>query len=203
MTSTRYTVAGVVSLVGGGLAILLQYLVTPLSDGNVEGAELLDTVAAHHTAMGWALALDVPMLLAAPAVLFIGGLAGMRTSKLAAAATVLLFFPMLMSLPPVVGFDGLAYFAAAEPNRTAMVHLVETWQSSAYFAIGLFPYVVCQVVGSVMMAVAPSRPGRCRRGPLSPSDSGRSCRPPASRRAVGRSPLWATWCCSLPGQPAR
>jgi hypothetical protein len=83
MTSTRYTVAGVVSLVGGGLAILLQYLVTPLSDGNVEGAELLDTVAAHHTAMGWALALDVPMLLAAPAVLFIGGLAGMRTSKLA------------------------------------------------------------------------------------------------------------------------
>jgi hypothetical protein len=62
MTSTRYTVAAVVSLVGGGLAILLQYLVTPLSDGDLDGAELLDRVAAHHTAMGWALVLDVPAL---------------------------------------------------------------------------------------------------------------------------------------------
>lgn len=154
MQSTRYTVAGVVSLVGGGVAILSQYLITPLKGADVATAELLDKAAAHHTAMGGALALDVPLLLAAPAMLFIGALAGMRTSRFAAVATGLLFFPLLMSLPPVVGFDGLVYFAAAQPDRGAMTQLVDSWQGSAYFAVGLFPYILCQLIGSVMMAVA-------------------------------------------------
>lgn len=159
MVGTRYRAAGAVCLIGGGLAIVAQYLVTPLSGGDLTSAELLETASAHHTAMGWALALDVPLLLAAPAMLFVGALALMRTSRLAAAATVLLFFPLLMSLPPVVGFDGLVYLASAEPERAAMVQLVEAWQGSSWFAVGLFPYLLCQLVGSVMMMIALLRAG--------------------------------------------
>lgn len=84
MVPTRYTLAGMISLIGGGLAIVAQYLVTPLNGGNPTTPELLDTVAAHHTAMAWTLALDVPLLLAAPAMLFVGALARMRTSRLEA-----------------------------------------------------------------------------------------------------------------------
>jgi len=154
MAFTRYTAAGTVSLVGGGAAIVLQYLVSPLSGGDLTSAEVLEEVAANRTAMAWALVFDVPLLLAVPAMLFVGALARMRTSRLAAAATALLFFPLLMSLPPVVGFDGLAYFAAAEPDRASMVHLVDSWQGSAWFAVGLVPYILCQLVGSVLMAIA-------------------------------------------------
>ena len=154
MVSTRYTVAGVVSLVGGGAAILAQYLVTPLSGGDLGSSKLLDKVAAHHTQMAWTLVLDVPLLLAVPAMLFVGALAGMRTSRLAAVGTALLFFPLLLSLPPIVGFDGLAYIAAAEPDRAAMVHLVDSWQGSTWWAVGLYPYVVCQLIGSVLLATA-------------------------------------------------
>ncbi len=154
MQSTRYTIAGVVSLVGGGAAILAQYLITPLKGGDAGTAALLDTAAAHHTAMGWALALDVGVLLAAPAFLFIGALAGLRTSRLAGVATGLLFFPLLMSLPPVFGLDGLVYLAATQPDRGAMTQLVDSWQQSTWYAVGLFPYVLCQLLGSAMMALA-------------------------------------------------
>ena len=159
MQSSRYTIAAVVSLVGGGVAIVAQYALSPVNGADAGAADLLDRVAAHHTAMGWALALDVPALLAVPAILFIGALGSMRTSRLAAVAAALLFFPLLMSLPPVFGFDGLVYFASVAPDRAAMVSLVETWQGSAYFAVGLIPYVVCQFVGSVMMAAALLRAG--------------------------------------------
>ncbi len=159
MDSTRYKVAGGVSLVGGGLAIVLQYLVTPLKDGNTDAAGMLATVAAHRTAMGWAVALDFAVLLALPAMLFLGALARMGTSKLAAAGVVLLFFPLLISLPPVFGFDALAYFASSGADPAAMASLVDAWQSSAYFAVGLIPYIVCQLVGSVMLAVALARAG--------------------------------------------
>jgi len=47
MLSTRATVAGAVSLVVGGGAIVLPYLVTPLS-GDVSSSELFDKVTVSH-----------------------------------------------------------------------------------------------------------------------------------------------------------
>ena len=170
----RYKIVGAISLAVGGAAVLLQYIVTPLS-GDLTGKELVATVTEHHTAMGWALALDFPVLLAVPAFLFIGHLAGARSSVRASIATAFLFFPFVLSLPAAFGLDGLAFLAGAEPNQAAMVHLVDSWQNSAWFALSLAPYVLLQIVGGILMAIAllkaedrrlpgwPSRPvsGRC------------------------------------------
>ncbi len=150
---TRYQVAGAVSLVVGGAAVLLQYIVTPLS-GEMTGTELVAKVTEHHSAMGWAVALDFPVLLAAPAFLFVGHLAHARTSVLASIATAFLFFPFVLSLPALGGLDGLALLAGSEPDKAAMAHLVDSWENSAWFALSLLPYLLLQVVGAILMAIA-------------------------------------------------
>lgn len=150
---TRYRAVGAISLVVGGAAVLLQYLVTPLS-GDMTGKEIVASVTEHHAAMGWALALDFPVLLAAPAFLYVGHLAQARTSLLASVATAFLFFPFVLSLPAAMGLDGLAFLAGSEPDKGAMAHLADSWVNSAWFALSLLPYLLLQVIGSILMAVA-------------------------------------------------
>ncbi len=149
----RYQLVGAISLVVGGAAVLLQILITPML-GDLTGTEIVANATEHHTAMAWALALDFPVLLAAPAFLFIGHLAGARTSVLASTAAAFLFFPFVVSLPAVMGLDGLAFLASTEPDPAAMGHLVDSWENSAWFAVSLFPYVLLQTVGAILMAVA-------------------------------------------------
>ena len=151
---SRYRIVGAICLVVGGLSIVLQYLVTPLNSGEMKGTELVAEVTKHHTAMGWAVALDLPLLLAAPAFLFLGSLAGARTSRLASIATGFLFFPFVLSCPPVVGFDGFAFLAGAQPDKEAMAQLADSWQNSIWWAAGLLPYVLLQIVGSIMLGIA-------------------------------------------------
>ncbi len=154
MNSMRYKVAGAFSLGVGGASVLVQYIVTPLSNGNMTGKETVVAVTHHHTAMGLALVLDFPTLLALPAVLFIGGLARARTSVLASVAAAALFLALLEAVPQLFGLDGLAFLAATEPDKAAMAHLIDSWQNSAWFAAGLFPYLLLQIVGSILMAIA-------------------------------------------------
>lgn len=151
---TRYRVVGAICLFGGGLAVLLQYIVTPLSGGEMTGEEIVATVTEHHSAMGWALALDLFVLLAAPAFLYIGSIAGARTSTMASVGAAFLFFPFVVSLPAVFGFDALAFFAGTQPDPVAMGALVDSWQDSIWFAVSLFPYVLLQLVGSVLVSIA-------------------------------------------------
>jgi len=153
-----YKVAGAIALVVGGAAALLQTIVTPLT-GEMTGAELVATVTEHRTAMGWALALDFPVLLAAPSFLFIGHLAQARTSLLASIATVFLFFPFVLSLPAVGGLDGLAFLAGAEPDKAAVAGLVDSWEGSTWFVLSLLPYLLLQIVGAILMAIALVRAG--------------------------------------------
>jgi len=150
---TRYRAVGAITLVVGGAAVLLQYVVTPLS-GDMTSKGLVAQVTEHHTAMGWALALDFPVMLAAPAFLYIGHLAQARTSTLASVATAFLFFPFVLSLPAVMGLDGLAFLAGSEPEKASMTQLVDSWTSSAWFAFSLLPYLLLQVIGAILMAVA-------------------------------------------------
>ena len=149
----RYKLVGALARSVGGVTVLLQYIVTPLS-GNLTGAEIVATVTEHRTAMGWALALDFPVLLAVPAFLFIGHLAHARTSVLASVGTALLFFPFVLSLPAIFGLDGLAFLASAEPDKAAMAQLLDSWQGSTWFALSLLPYLLLQIVGGILMASA-------------------------------------------------
>ncbi len=150
---TRYQVVGAISLVVGGAAVLLQIMITPLL-GTSTGAEIVAKATEHHTAMAWALALDFLVLLAAPAFLFIGHLAGARTSALASTAAAFLFFPFVVSLPAVMGLDGLAFLSTGEPDPAAMAHLIDSWENSTWFAVSLLPYLLLQLVGAILMAVA-------------------------------------------------
>jgi len=149
----RHRIAGAICLVLGGSAVVLQYLVTPLT-GSMTGSELVAKATDHHAAMGWALALDFPVLLAAPAFLYVGHVARARTSVLASLGGAFLFFPFVLSLPALLGLDALAWFAGSQPNKAAMADLVDAWQGSAWFAISLVPYVLLQVTGAVLLAVA-------------------------------------------------
>lgn len=159
MEPTRYRAAGAACLVIGGVAVALQYVITPLANGNMTGAETVDTVTRHHAEMGLALALDTPCLLALPAVLFIGWLAKARTSVLASVATALLFTSFLLAVPTLFGLDGLAFLVGRQPDKAAMAHLIDSWQGSTWFALGLFPYLIFEVVGSILLAVALRRAG--------------------------------------------
>ncbi len=149
----RYKMVGAISLVVGGAAVLLQYIVTPLS-GDMTGEDLVAKVTEHHTEMGWALALDFPAMLAATSFLFIGHLAHARTSVLASTASAFLFLPFVLSLPAAMGLDGLAFLAGSEPDKAGMARLVDNWQDSPWFAISLVPYLLLQVVGSILLAIA-------------------------------------------------
>ncbi len=155
METTRAKAAAAVTLIGGAVAVVLQYIVTPLGSGTAKGAEMLDTAAAHHSAMGWAVALDlVVLVLAAPAFLFLAALGRWQISKLAAIGAVLLFGGFLLSIPAIDGLDALAFFGSGEPDRAAAAHLLDTWQNSGWFAVGVLPYLLGQIVGSILLAIA-------------------------------------------------
>lgn len=151
--SHRVTAAGVISLVVAGIAALLQQVVTPLTQA-VTGQQVVAAAATHQSAMGWTVALDFPVALAASAFLFIGYLAHARRSTLAAVATVFLFVPFVLSLPAVSGLDALAMLAGSSSEPAAMANLVDAWLGSAWFALSVLPYLLLQVVGAILMAVA-------------------------------------------------
>lgn len=150
--SRRYAWSGALCLVGGALAVLVQWLLTPV-DASLEASELLAQVADHHTAMGWALALDVPILLVIPAVLFAGHLAGSRTSVLAGIATAICFVPMLGSVV-LLAFDALVYEAATQPDRGAAARLVDDFQNNAFVGGLTVFYLLTHVIGFILLAVA-------------------------------------------------
>jgi hypothetical protein len=150
--SKSFTASGVVCLVGGSLAVLVQYLVTPVS-GSMEIPELLDRVAEHHTAMAWALGLDFAVLLVVPAVLFVGYLAGSRTSSLAGVATALCFVPAIGAVV-LVALDVLMYEASVQPDRDSAVELVRAYQNNFLVAGLTVCYLVTHAVGFVMLGIA-------------------------------------------------
>jgi hypothetical protein len=151
-SSKRVTAAGVVCLVGGSVAVFVQYLVTPVS-GSLTVAELLDKVSAHTDAMRLALILDVPLTLVIPAVLFVGGLAGARTSWLASIGVALCLVPGLGGMV-LIAQDALLYEAAAQPDRAAAVSLVTGYQDNGMVAGLTIGYLTAHAVGFVLLGVA-------------------------------------------------
>ena len=148
----RYTVSGVVCLVGGSLAVLLQWLVTPV-DATLHVPAMLQQVAEHHEAMRWALLLDVPVMLVVPAVLYAGRLAGTGRSRLADVATALAFFPMIGSMV-LLANDALLYVASTQPDRSAAVRLVHAFQNNLFVGGLTIFYLLTHLVAFPLLAVA-------------------------------------------------
>jgi hypothetical protein len=152
LLSKQLVWSGVVCLVVGSLAVFVQWLVTPV-DATLDTPAIVAKAAAHHTAMGWALALDVPMLLVFPAVLYVGHLARAGTSLLAGVATALCFVPMLGAVL-LLGVDALVYEAAAQPARTAAADLVDAFMNNPFVGGLTIAYLLTHVVGFILLAVA-------------------------------------------------
>lgn len=150
--SNHFVWSGVVCLVIGSLAVFVQWLVTPV-DATLDTPALVAKVADHHTAMGWALALDVPVLLVFPAVLYAGHLARAGTSLFAGIATAICFLPMLGGVL-LLGVDALLYEAATQPDRAAAADLVDAFINNPYVGGLTVVYLATHVVGFIMLAVA-------------------------------------------------
>ena len=144
--------SGVVCLVLGSLAVFVQWLVTPV-DATLETPELVAKVADHHHAMGWALALDVPVLLVFPAVLYAGHLARAGTSLFAGIATAICFVPMLGGVL-LLGVDALLYEAASQSDPAAAARLVDAFIGDPFVGGLTVVYLLTHVVGFAMLAVA-------------------------------------------------
>jgi hypothetical protein len=154
MTASRRRVSVAVScLVIGPLAMFVQFLVTPVPGGDSSVAETLNAVAAHRTAMAWALALDVPLLLVIPALFFAGLLAGAATRRLAAIATALVVLPSIGAVV-LIGQDALLYVAADQASRSGAAALVQDFVDNPLIAFLTFGYLAVHVVAYPLLAVA-------------------------------------------------
>ena len=157
--SSRWQVsAAVVCLVLGPLAMFAQFVVTPVPGGEASIAETLSAVAAHRTAMGWALALDVPLLLAIPALFYAGLLAGAATSRMAAIATALVVLPSIGAVV-LVAQDALLYVAAAQADRGAAVAVAQDFVDHPLIALLTFGYLLVHLVAYPLLALALRRAG--------------------------------------------
>ena len=152
MTSSRSRVSvAMFCLVVGPLAVVAQYLVTPVPGGDASVAETLDAAARHRTAMQWGLVLDVPLILVVPALFFAGLLAGAATSRLAAIATALVTVPSIAALI-LLAQDALLYVAAQQPDHAAAVALVEGFVDNAFVAALTFGYLGIHVIAFPLLA---------------------------------------------------
>jgi hypothetical protein len=152
LLSKQFIWSGVGCLVVGSLAVLVQWLVTPV-DATLDAPAIVAKAAAHHTAMGWALVLDVPILLVFPAVLYVGHLARAGTSLLAGIATALCFVPMLGAVL-LLGVDALVYEAAAQPDRAAAADLLDAFMNNPFVGGLTIVYLLTHVVGFILLALA-------------------------------------------------
>jgi hypothetical protein len=137
---------------------LVQYVVTPVLE-NGTPQELVLAAAAHPDRMQAAVWLDLPLLLLVPALLFVGGLAGAATSRLAAVATALTFVTSLAAFAYLLALDPLLVAAAGRPDRAAATAVVDSYQSSGIVLAVVLPYLVGQVVGFLLLGLALRRAG--------------------------------------------
>jgi hypothetical protein len=144
--------SGVACLVIGPVAVLVQWLITPV-DATLKTPELVARVADHHQAMGWTLALDVPLLLVFPAVLYVGHLARAGTSLFAGIATAVCFLPMLGGVI-LLGLDGLLFEASTQPDQRAAARLVDAFVTNPFVSGLTSTYLLTHVVGFTLLAVA-------------------------------------------------
>lgn len=150
---SKWTVTGVVCLVGASVGALVQYLVSPIGEGDSASAQVA-AAAAHLTRMRWAVVLDLPILLTIPALLYVGWLAAARTSRLAAIGTGLTFAVALGAVGYLLALDPLLYAAARQPDRAAATGVVSDYLGNGVVTTVVIAYLAGHVVGFVLLAVA-------------------------------------------------
>ncbi len=153
MISTKWLVrVGVLCLLGGSVCQLLQFLVSPMKEGDNAGAQVTAALA-HPTAMAWAQVLDLPLLLIIPAVLFAGAVAGFGRSRLATAGTAICFVSVL-GAGYLLAQDVVVAAAAHNADPSVATSVVKAFANSTAVDIVVVVYLVGHLVGFVMLGVA-------------------------------------------------
>jgi len=131
---------------------LSQYLVTPLKSGDDDAAAQVAKASAHLSAMGWAVALDAPILLIIPGILFVGWLAGAGERRLAAVATGVAFLGLLVAVYLLAG-DVLVYEAAqlGSPDATK---LLDAYMNNPLVIVMVAVFLLGEAVGFVLLAIS-------------------------------------------------
>jgi hypothetical protein len=149
---------GVLCLMGGSIFQLVQYLVSPMKEGDDPAAQVTAALA-HPTAMSWAQVLDVPLLLIIPAVLFAGGVAGLGRARLATAGTVIAFVGVV-GAGYLLAQDVVVAAAAHAANHSVAVKVVTAFENGTAVDIVLVIYLVGHLLGFMLLGVALIRSGR-------------------------------------------
>jgi hypothetical protein len=148
MTSAYWRrTAALICLIVAPLAQLAQYLVSPIRQG-VSAADQVAAAAAHPSAMRLALALDVPILLILPAILFAATVARSRLGAAGAAVA----FTTALGAGYLLAADVVVYAAAQQPDRSPAV--VAAYSGSGVVAVLVILYLIGHVVGFALLGAA-------------------------------------------------
>jgi hypothetical protein len=140
-------------LVLGPAGQLVQFLVTPLRQGEDPAAQVA-AAAAHPGATTLAQWLDLPILLVIPAVLAAGRLAG--RSRTAAIGTLLAFGTALGAGYLLAG-DVEIGIAAGQPDRAAAADWVQRFMDHPVVLTVVVTYLVGHLIGFVLLGIGLAR----------------------------------------------
>ena len=155
MWGKREIIVATTCLAVGSTGQLVQYLVTPVS----EGGSARDNVAkalAHPAAMQWAAWLDLTILFFLPALVAVAYLARARDTRLGWVAAVLAIGTTIPGIAYVLAPDVL-YVGALHGQVTARA--IDAYNNAGVVEAATIVFLVGHVLGLILLAVALWRAG--------------------------------------------
>ncbi len=154
MWKRREVVVAVTCLVVGSVGQLVQYVVTPVGEGETAAAKYVAKAVAHPTAMQWAGWLDLTLPFFLPALVVVAYLAQARATRLGWVAAVLAIGTTIPGIAYVVAPDVL-YLGAIHGDVTAKA--IDSYNHAGVVEVATTVFLVGHVLGVVLLAVALGR----------------------------------------------
>ena len=155
MWKRREVVVGVACLVLGSVGQLVQFIVTPVSEGE-SAAKNVAKAVAHPTAMQAATWLDLTILFFLPALVVVAYLAHARTTRLGWVGAVV---AIATTVP------GIAYVLAPDVLLVGAIHGhvtaqgIDAYNNSGVVEVATVVFLIGHVVGLILLAIALWRAG--------------------------------------------
>jgi hypothetical protein len=151
MWTRREIGLGVTCLVVSSVGQLVQFLVTPVSEGEQSAASNVAKAVAHPTAMATAAWLDLTLLFFLPALVVVAYLARARTTRLGWFASLLAIGTTIPGIAYVFAPDVL-YVEAIQGHVSAGA--IDAYNGAAVVSIATIVFLIGHVVGLILLAVA-------------------------------------------------
>jgi len=160
MLSSKWRVtAGACVLLASAIGQLAQYVVAPAHVSSGTAADQVAALAGHGSRIELSIWLDLLILLVIPAALYLGLLAGAKTSKLATVGTAVTFAGSL-GAGYLLALDPLIYFASQTTDHAGAVELLSAYESSGIVTFMVIAGVLGTTLGYVLLGIAMIRTRR-------------------------------------------